>query len=145
MPEATQLLRRVLHHFSHVWPFVTPWTVACQASLSMGFSRQVYWSGLSFPSPEDLPDPAIKTRSPTLQADSLPLSHQGSPPYCILDTYSERQAICEIFFTTSPPQKMISNHSHLFLEKSELSLLHLSSCPLCSLQLWGLLLKNYVP
>ena len=92
--------------------------------------------------------PAIKTRSPTLQADSLPLSHQGSPLYCISDTYSERQAICEMFFTTSPPQKMISNHSHLFLEKSELSLLHLSSCPLCSLQLWGLLLKqlwNYVP
>ena len=49
----------------------TPWTVACQAPLSMGFSRQEYWSGLPFPSPGDLPDPGIEPRSPVLQADSL--------------------------------------------------------------------------
>ena len=49
---------------------VTPWTVACQTPLSMGFSRQEYWSRLPFPSSEDLPDPGIE--SPTLQADSLP-------------------------------------------------------------------------
>ena len=49
----------------------TPWTVACQALLSMGFSRQ-YWSGLPFPSPGDLPDPRIESGSPALQADSLP-------------------------------------------------------------------------
>ena len=49
--------------------FVTPWTVTYQALLSMGFSRQEYWSGLPFPSPGDLPDPAIKPGSPTLQAD----------------------------------------------------------------------------
>ena len=61
---------------------VTPWTVACQAPLSMGFSRQEYWGGLPFPSPEDLPNPGIKPMSPTapaLQADSLPPSHWGSP------------------------------------------------------------------
>ena len=52
--------------------FVTPWTVAHQASLSMGFSRQEYWSGLPFPSPGDIPDPEIKPRSPALQADALP-------------------------------------------------------------------------
>ena len=51
---------------------VTPWTVACQASLTMGFSRQEYWSGLPFPSPGDLPNPGIEPRSPALQADSLP-------------------------------------------------------------------------
>ena len=45
--------------------------VAHQAPLSMGFSRQEYWSGLPFPSPGDLPDPGIESRSPTLQADSL--------------------------------------------------------------------------
>ena len=45
---------------SHVQLFATPWTVAYQASLSMGFSRQEYWSGLPFPSPGDLPDPGIK-------------------------------------------------------------------------------------
>ena len=55
---------------------VTPWTVARQAPLSVGFSRQEYWSGLPFPSPGDLPDPGIKPRSPALQADSLP---KGSP------------------------------------------------------------------
>ena len=49
----------------------TPWTVAYQAPLSMGFSRQEYWSGLPFPSLGDLPDPGIKPGSPALQADSL--------------------------------------------------------------------------
>ena len=44
--------RVVLSHFSHVQLFVTPWTIACQAPLSTGFSRQEYWSGLPFPSPE---------------------------------------------------------------------------------------------
>ena len=48
----------------------TPWTAAPQAPLSMGFSRQEYWSGLLFPSPGDLPNPGIKPRSPALQADS---------------------------------------------------------------------------
>ena len=48
----------------------TPWTVACQAPLSMGFPRQEYWSGQPFPSPEDLPNPSIKPRPPALQADS---------------------------------------------------------------------------
>ena len=57
---------------SRVRLFVTPWTVACQAPLSMGFSRQEYWSGLPFPSPGDLSNPGIEPRSPTLQEDSLP-------------------------------------------------------------------------
>ena len=56
---------------SHVRLFATPWTAAYQASLSMGFSRQEYWSGLPFPSPGDLPNPGIEPRSPTLQADAL--------------------------------------------------------------------------
>ena len=59
--------------------FATPWTVACQAPLSMGFSRQEYWSGLPFPSPGDLPDPGIKPRSLALQADSLPAEPSGKP------------------------------------------------------------------
>ena len=56
----------------------TPWAVADQPPLSMGFPRQEYWSGLPFPSPGDLPDPRIKPKSPALQAESLPLSHLGS-------------------------------------------------------------------
>ena len=55
----------------HVRLFPTPWTVAYQAPPSMEFSRQVYWSGLPFPSPGDLPNPGIEPGSPTLQADAL--------------------------------------------------------------------------
>ena len=55
----------------------TPWTVACQAPPSMGFSSQEYWSRLTFPSPGDLPDPGIEPRSPTLQTDSLPSEPPG--------------------------------------------------------------------
>ena len=59
--------------------FATPWTVAHQAPLSMGFSRQEYWSGLPFPSPGDLPNPGIKPRSPALQTDALPSEPPGKP------------------------------------------------------------------
>ena len=54
----------------YVQLFGTPWTIAHQAPLSMGFSR--YWSGLPFPSPGNLPNPGVKPRSPALQSDSLP-------------------------------------------------------------------------
>ena len=57
---------------SRVRLFATPWTVAYQASPSMGFSRQEYWSGLPFPSPGELPDPGIEPRSLALQTDTLP-------------------------------------------------------------------------
>ena len=76
---------------SRVWRFVTQWTVAYQPPLSMGSSRQEYWSGLPFPSPGDLPNPGIEPRSPALQADALPswatreacISTGGSvPPHC---------------------------------------------------------------
>ena len=53
----------LLSHFSRVQLFVTPWTVACQAPLSMGFSRQEYWSGLPRPPPGDLPKPGFKAES----------------------------------------------------------------------------------
>ena len=61
---------------SHVQLFVTPSTVTCQSMIhdpwSTGFSKQEHWSGLPFPSPGDLPHPAIEPRSPALQADALP-------------------------------------------------------------------------
>ena len=50
---------------------MTPWTIACQAPLSMEFSRQGYWSGLPFPSPGDLPNPGIEPMYPALHADNL--------------------------------------------------------------------------
>ena len=65
--------------FSLVRLFMTPWTVAYQASPSMGFSRQEYWSGVPFPSPGDLPNPGIKPGSPSLQANSLPTEPPGKP------------------------------------------------------------------
>ena len=56
---------------SRIQLFATPWTVAYQASPSMGFSRQEYWSGLPFPSPGNLPGPGIEPGSPALEADAL--------------------------------------------------------------------------
>ena len=58
---------------------MSPWTVDRETPPSMGFSRQEYWNGLPFPPPEDLSNPGIQPRSPALQADSLLLSHLGSP------------------------------------------------------------------
>ena len=75
----TSPLRVKWKSFSHVRLFVTPWTVAHQAPLSTGFSRQEYWSGQSFPSPGDLSDPGIKPGSPALQAESLPYELPGKP------------------------------------------------------------------
>ena len=86
--------------------FVTPWTVARQAPLLMGFSRQEYWSGLPFPSPGDLPNPGIKPVSPVLAGK---------------------------FFTTEPPEKpkevyvsFINQHVSIDLQpqKSTLNGLH---------------------
>ena len=64
---------------SRVSLFVTLWTVAHQAPLPMAFSRQEYWSKLSFPSPGNLLNPGIKPRSPALQADSLLSEPPGKP------------------------------------------------------------------
>ena len=63
--------------------FVTPWTADLQAPLSMGSSRQEYWSGLTFPSPGDLPDLGIEPQSPALQAHSLPTELPGKPYYLL--------------------------------------------------------------
>ena len=72
----------VLSHFSRVWHFATLWIVACQAPLSMGFSRQEYWSGLPCPPPGALPHSGIEPRILCLlhwQAGSLPLAPPGKP------------------------------------------------------------------
>ena len=58
---------------------MTPWTVDYQASLSMEFSRQEYWSGLPLPSPGDLPNPGVEPRSPALQVDALTSEPPGKP------------------------------------------------------------------
>ena len=67
-----------MHTLSHVQLFATPWTVAHQAPLSMGFPRQEHWSGLPFPSSKDLADPGIEPVSPALLANYWLLHHLGS-------------------------------------------------------------------
>ena len=72
----------MLSHFSHVRLFATLWTVAHQASLSLGFSRQEYWNRLPCPPPGDLPDPGVEPvtpMSPALQADSLSAEPSEKP------------------------------------------------------------------
>ena len=73
--------------------FVTPWIMAHQALLSMGFSRQKYWSGLPFPSPGDVPDLGIKPESPALQADPLPPDSPGKPKYIQMPCYVYLQCL----------------------------------------------------
>ena len=76
----------VLSHFSHVQLSATAWTVACQAPLSMGFSRQEYWSGLPGPPPGDLPDPGIEPSflmSPALAGGFFTISASWEAPKTI--------------------------------------------------------------
>ena len=88
----------VLSHYACSWLCANPWTVANQAPLSVGFSRQEYWSGLPCLPPGDLPDPRIELGSPVapaLQVDSLPLSHLGNPNQLWLAVYAQScPALC---------------------------------------------------
>ena len=79
--EDSMLFCAVHSHSSHVQLFGTPWTVAHQAPLSMGIlqARILKWVAMPCPPPRDLPNPRIKYRSPTLQADSLPSEPPGKP------------------------------------------------------------------
>ena len=78
-PFSSLKVKMKVKSLSCVQLFSTLWTVAYHFPLSMGFSRQEYWSGLPCPSLGDLPDPGIKPRSPTLQAHSLPSEPPGNP------------------------------------------------------------------
>ena len=83
----------MLSHFTRVWLFGTPGTIGCQAPLSVGFSRQEYWSGWPCPPPGDLPDPGIEPAfsvSPALQADSLPTEPPGKPWRVLVDVIKLR-------------------------------------------------------
>ena len=75
------MCKKIVKSLSRVRLFATPWTIAHQAPLSMGFSRQEIWSGLPLPSPGDLPDPGIEPRSPVLEADTLTSEPPGTVLY----------------------------------------------------------------
>ena len=83
----------MLNCFSRVWFFAILWTIVLQAHMSMGFSRQEYWNGYPFPSPEDLPNPGIKPRSPTLQEDSFLSELPGKPKNTEVGSLSLLQGI----------------------------------------------------
>ena len=72
--------------FSHVWLFVIPWTIAHQAALSMGFSRQEYWSGLPLSSPMDLPNPGNEPASPATAGRFLPLMPPGKLCFSLVNS-----------------------------------------------------------
>ena len=101
-------------------------TAACQAPLSMGFSRQEYWSGLPFPPPGDLPDFPTQELNPHLlqwQAHSLPLSHRGSPSQIIrcAEKHSGRPWSCTCQGGICPgPWKCRQNHSRGRLPTSDI-------------------------
>ena len=94
---------------SSVRLFAIPCTVAHQAPLSMGFSRQEYWSGLSFPSPGNLPDPGIKPRSPALQTGTLTSEPPGKP-----------QNNTNEYFNKSTNSEILKNKSIMFRETKKL-------------------------
>ena len=81
VPPCNTSRKGVMVLVTHLCPtlFATPWSVARQVPLSLGFSRQEYWSGLPFPSPGDPPNPGIEPRSPPVQVDSLPSMLPGKP------------------------------------------------------------------
>ena len=106
--------------FSHVQLFVTLWTVAHQAPLSIGFPRQEYWSGLPFPTLGDLPNPGIEPTSPmspVLQADSSPLSHQGCPKE---DKFLTKKSSFKTNHLKTLVHQTILNINHSELQKGHL-------------------------
>ena len=95
---------------SRVRLFAVTWTVAYHTPPSMGFSSQEYWSGLPFPSPEDLPEPGIKPGSPALQADALPSKPPG-------------KSIIYISPLLGPPSHLPESHPSRSSQSTELSFL----------------------
>ena len=75
----TLVMTVVVQLLNLVHLFVTPWTIALQAPLSIGFSRQEYWSGLPFPPPGDLPNPGMKPKSPALAGRFFTAGPPGKP------------------------------------------------------------------
>ena len=99
----------VLSH-SVVSDSLRPHELAHQAPLSMGFSRQEYWSGLPCPPPRDPPNPGIELRSPTLQADSLPSEPPGKP----LSKLGKTRFSPTIKWVIFLPEQSLSISSHFF-------------------------------
>ena len=102
----------VLSSFSHVQHFSTPWTIAHQAPLYLGFFRQEFWDALPLPPPGDLPDPRIEPTCPVLLVDSSPLNRWGSPN-CPQLPYSSLPSICHKKCNCVPQKTVQSWYSKL--------------------------------
>ena len=103
--------------------FLTLWTVAHQAPLSMGFSRQEYWSGLPFPSPGNLPNPGMEPVSPVtsaLQTDSLPAEPLGKPQTRVSVQFSSVQSLSRVRLFVTP--RITARQASLSITNSRSSL-----------------------
>ena len=126
---------------SRVRLFAIPWSIAYHAPLSMGFSRQEYWSGLPFPFPGDLPNPGIKPGSPTLRADALTSEPPGSPrgkvsQYShykkLYDDSSKKKLKIEL--QVDPEIPLLSTYQKKRKTKTQLEKFHAPQCSLHYLQ-----------
>ena len=109
------MLRLLFSHFSRVWLFMTLWIVACQTPLSMGFSRQEYWSRLSCPPPGDIPDPGMETPSlaSLIAGRFFSAEPPGKPTWFYRSTTTQEEAFSNLW---SLPEMSWSNelawHNH---------------------------------
>ena len=112
---------------------MTPWTIAHQVPLSTEFSRQGYWSGLSFPSPGDLPNPGIKPGASALQADSLPSESPRKSSFTLGlgKTHPTQEELCHQLCLKLSGSSYCSTALHctpcFFLSSNKMT--HISSCP----------------
>ena len=133
------VFRKLIHYLDFktikwmlCWNLATPRTVACQAPLSMGISRQEYWSGLPFPSLGDFPDSGIEPGSPALQADSLPTELQGKPPCILPNENNQLQKISSVQFGGSVVSNSLWPHESQHARPpcpSPAPGVHSNSCP----------------
>ena len=120
---------------------MTPWAVACQAPLSIGFPKQEYWSGLPFPSSGDLPNPGIKPRSPALQAGSLLSEPPGKPVYVFIDILNTPLFLLLLSLCLSLPLTLSPSHPSPFF----LASLPSSPALLCVTKTWNLSIREQSP
>ena len=124
--EDSMLFCAVHSHSSHVQLFGTPWTVAHQAPLSMGIlqARILKWVAMPCPPPRDLPNPRIKYRSPTLQADSLPSEPPGKPKNTGVGSLSLLQGIFPTQELNQGPLYWATREAHTHIYQQSSSMIH---------------------
>ena len=114
-----------------VWLSATPWTVACQAPLSVGFLKQKFWSGLPFPSPGDLPDPGMEPPAPALAGgfftNELPRKLTFPCPHLVFTTLSCNDKVC---LSSSPASLSFLGEGNIFDNIRFFSQQELSGCDL---------------